>query len=197
MRLHLFYHVWMVHHWRDIVREHVRILNDSGLSAHAGIHIGAIGAGRDLPGLIEIVRSVSQEIHYFGDNAEQYEFPTLDMLRAHCEKQDGLVCYFHTKGVSHLEDPNDTYRDWLATMNEHVLKNWLRCVNALDHGCDVAGCRFKLGEKELPYFAGNFWWAKNSYIRDLPPIEHHSRFEAEIWAFKNDPKSFDIPVKPL
>jgi hypothetical protein len=39
-------------------------------------------------------------------------------------------------------------------------------------------------EGQKPYIAGNFWWAKSSYIKQLPFPEflpHHTRYDCELW----------------
>jgi hypothetical protein len=37
-----------------------------------------------------------------------------------------------------------------------------------------------------PYFAGNFWWAKSSHVRELgEPVREH-RYQAETWIGKRE-----------
>jgi hypothetical protein len=76
----------------------------------------------------------------------------------------------------------------------HCVTNWKKCVADLDAGAEAVGCHWMQG---LPgnqnIFAGNFWWAKASYLRTLPSIFEReriqksgikhvdSRYEAEVW----------------
>jgi hypothetical protein len=89
-------------------------------------------------------------------------------------KQDFNVCYIHTKGATstlrHLNGSNPlqfkNYYYWRQYMNWGVLQNWKACVYALETGFDVAGVNYY--ENPSRHYSGNFWWAKSSYIKNLP-----------------------------
>ena len=196
MKRHVFIHVWCVNHWREVVTELLDVISASGLSTNSHIHFGVIGTTLDAMEIVDMSGHLYASIDSFGENPEQYEFPTLEMLRAHCATNNGPVCYIHSKGVS---IPRNRQHDlWRAIMADAVLWGWQTCIAALKAGHDTAGHRF-LQDAETPYphYAGNFWWATGEYIRTLPPISRLTRYEAEVWLFKNNPKAFAMNGGPL
>lgn len=195
MKLALFYHVWCTNHWKEIVQEQIALIVESGLAQNAKIFIGVIGTWHNIVEIADIIDGLDAHVIGHGEDPEQFEFPTLEVLRLYAASHDGYVCYIHSKGVSHQK--NELHDWWRATMNEGVLTGWSECVMALDAGYDVAGCRFKHTVHELNYFAGNFWWATCEHIRKLPDFTHSSRYEAEVWVVNGSPKEFHIPVDRL
>lgn len=197
MRLAVFYHVWCSNHWREVVEEQLKALRESGLTEVASVSIGVIGEPLAHREVWDMAKIKNVSIWLLGDDPTQYEFPTLDRLREHAAVNDGAVCYIHSKGVS---VPRNNLHDWWReTMMNGVIRNWRECVAALEAGSDVAGCKFTHSvHGDLPYFAGNFWWAKCSHIRTLPPFARPHRYEAERWVCGNNPVEFHIPVsRPL
>lgn len=71
---------------------------------------------------------------------------------------------------------------------------WKVAVNSL-HQYDTYGC-YRLPPPPMAYYlyAGNFWWARSSYLRTLPPFDHSrmagDRFFAEEWLYRGNPKDF-------
>jgi hypothetical protein len=75
----------------------------------------------------------------------------------------------------------------------------------LDEGYDMCGASF-LNRPPHPYYAGNFYWAKSSYIKRcrklidpkennfVPQFEEqpHLRFDVECWNGSGNPKYFDL-----
>ena len=51
-------------------------------------------------------------------------------------------------------------------MSWGVIKNWRKCIDALNVGYDVAGVNYFT--KPAKHFSGNFWWANSEYIKTLP-----------------------------
>jgi hypothetical protein len=46
--------------------------------------------------------------------------------------------------------------------------------------------------EQVPFFAGNFWWARASYLRTLEPPLEESRWQAETWVSLGEPKVYDV-----
>lgn len=183
----VFYHAWIPSSDRiAVVREQLTALNDSGLTdAAAEIHIGV---NQDcLFGVIDLFPSKAT-VHAYKD-LHQGEMPTMLTLQEWVPGHSGWnVCYHHTKGISQANDSKAVARH---CMTEGVIANWRRCIADLDSGCDAVGCHWLYWPKnsvprEHRLFGGNFWWAKQEYLAQLPPLRlkvHESGrfFEGEIW----------------
>jgi hypothetical protein len=76
-------------------------------------------------------------------------------------------------------------------MERHCIHDWRKCVAALVSGADAAGAHWLTPEKypgyvKSPFFGGNFWWAKASFLLTLPPIKSNADcrddfYLAESW----------------
>jgi hypothetical protein len=65
-------------------------------------------------------------------------------------------------------------------MENVVLHNWRRCVADMDAGADAVGAHWLTREKYgaivnpehggTPFFGGVFYWAKASFLAQLPPL---------------------------
>lgn len=90
------------------------------------------------------------------------------------EHKDWIVCFFHNKGVTH---PGDAWnRVWRLCMERHVIKNWKRCVTDLESGCDTVGAHWLTKEQfggvvTFPFWGGMFFWAKASFLAELPALK--------------------------
>lgn len=182
----VFYHVWIPKKqsmW--IVREQINAIKESGLdSAASEIHIG-VNRGYEYD--VSSIAPEKSHIHSYVDQ-RLGEMPTMFDLQSWLPNHDEwYVCYHHTKGISSSIDKSVARR----CMTEGVITNWKRCVSDLDSGCDAVGCHWlywpkNAVPKEHRLFGGNFWWAKASYLLQLPPLRlkaHESGrfFEGEIW----------------
>ncbi len=122
------------------------------------------------------------------------EVPTInfihDWLIAH---PSHYVMYHHMKGLSC--PPGSHYHSlrehWRWCMQTHVVERWRECVDVLDQGYEVCGAHFVTpsqypGNGHVPFMAGNFWWAKASFLSTLPRLDptghlEGGRYEAEAW----------------
>ena len=109
--------------------------------------------------------------------------------------EDWYVLWFHSKGAT--KPPGDPLATrWRQCMTRHCIFNWRKCVSALDGGYDVAGAHYMHPPATPPgqhIMAGNFWFAKASFLLNLPSIMKRerikqsgidaleSRFESEVW----------------
>lgn len=110
------------------------------------------------------------------------ETATIRVLHDWAKHHPGhLVCYHHTKGVSH---PNDLYRNWRLCMQNAVITNWELCCLDLQRGYDTVGAHW-FRFKDQNYWGGNFWWATTEYLAGLPEVrDGHTggkAYEAEVW----------------
>lgn len=164
-------------------------LKHSGLLAAAdSVFVGVNGDEHDL---VQVFRFAPAKVRMenWGISARS-ELPTLHHLQQWLPgHEDWYVCYFHAKGVTHAH--NDLCIAWRRCMEQPVIQNWRQCVKDLDHGCDSVGVhwltREQYGPQVLTFFwGGNFWWAKASFLAELPPLKPTSLcreddFSAETW----------------
>ncbi len=117
--------------------------------------------------------------------------PTVNALRSWClGHPDWLVCFFHTKGVTHPGDRLSVL--WRGCMERHVLLNWRACVFELTHNnCDTVGAHWLTKEKygnmvTFPFWGGQFFWAKSNFLATLPELPNEPKtrddwFLSENW----------------
>ncbi len=131
------------------------------------------------------------------------EFPTLKVLYEWLPgHEDWLVCYHHIKGLSW---PRDHCARWRRCMTNAVIGNWMECTKALENGYDLAGAHWVTPERygwivgnTQRYFGGSFWWARGSYLRELPPLPSPQLgmkyYGGEVWIgqSKHRPKVRDL-----
>lgn len=116
------------------------------------------------------------------DTAKEFEFDTLKTLYEEATAYE-FVGYFHTKGAV-MQSPNTHL--WRNLMNFYTLQLAEATINKLeaeDHDFDGAIGTNGLSPQK-PFIAGNFWWARSSYIRKLPfpsLMPHHTRYDCELW----------------
>ena len=166
----------------DLMAAQMGALEKSRLADAGEIHIGVNGPDHDTASLFAPAGAI---LHAHGSMATT-EIPTLALLRqwlsAH---RDWYVCYHHMKGVTH--PPFDA--KWRWNMERHVIWSWRECVAALEAGYDACGCHWLTPRDhpnmvKSPFFGGNFWWARASYLLTLPPLPPplwENRYLAETW----------------
>lgn len=183
-----------MNHWREVVEDQIQ-----KLSVFPKIIVGVLG---DEP--LELPDNF--EIAYRSPNFNQFEYPTLNLLWQHCQSQPGFSMYLHTKGVSHSPENWKKIGGWwesLGVQDQHRfqrnLKEWRNymeygvitrradCLKAMKNGAEVCGSSY---QSFLPHFQGNFWWARNQYVKSLESPEEFQtkkgspkapRAAAEFW----------------
>lgn len=190
-----FVHAAAMGEWRQVLGEHLEAIRGSGLY--------------DRCDRVEVCES-----HDPGD----FEYPTLTRLYGHAAGSDGCCFYTHLKGVSKTQDHWEAHkefyrrfaglesrdallrreRSWRKYMEHFVVGRHAECVALLrDH--DLVGVEWR--DRPFPHFSGNFWWARNDYVRGLPsPLDFRDahagyrddmgsdRSLAEFWVGSGAPK---------
>lgn len=195
-------------HSFDILREQMEALNKSGLAAAAKqIHIGINGGSEDG---IKVSKWVPEKsVLYVHGTDSRSELPTFFVLRcwlpAH---REWAVFYHHSKGVT---QPYDEFHHLhRRTMEKACVWNWKQCVEDLELGYDAVGVNLvhpiKRPVMRGRFFAGNFWWARASYLMALPPLPEKirswstpERCRAEMWvgSFRGEPRFMDYERSEL
>lgn len=190
--IHIFWHICTVNHWRTVVEEQLARLKSSGLyQAAESIRCCVVGSEKFVP------EDKKLQVIYRHDDRRKWEWPTLAAMRDFCLKApDTKILYFHTKGIS-LKGRADAITparvirstDWRYLMEYFLIDRFQVCVDLLNR-VDVCGVNFRGGGGKnvwlyrTPHFAGNFWWAKGSFIAGLPAVTPELaevRTEAEFW----------------
>lgn len=194
-----FIHVFMVNHWQELLVNQLKLMKKSGLlKASESITVIPIGSNAtgyvyDLDNILSRFGRKKFNAFYGYPDGSVGEIITLTEVKckAAVAKEEEYMFYIHLKGVTSEHICGQPIRDWRNLMEYFVLERWKDCVSALDNGFDICGVNWH--ENPWPHFSGNFWWAKASYIKSLPPISgymardfniHDRRVKAESWIGK-------------
>lgn len=201
MRIIGFYHILMSNHFLQIVNEQVSLIVASGLYNNCeNIHIGALGSAEDLEEVKKVIKPYKKFlISYHSPQIEEYEFPTLNLLKnmSDTEPNPFTAFYIHTKGASFSVDHAKGYNGgnyWRGSMNYYNITNWRSAASHIqDLGFETAGTKIRgswlakdsvhwkkyhqtyldRGEWRFEYplhYSGNFFWCSSEYIKRLPSI---------------------------
>lgn len=170
-----------------VMHEQVKLLQSSGLAdAASEITIGC--GGNTIAAIVcESMAPRKAQVMLLGD--AQSELPTLALLRQWLPgHEDYCVCYFHAKGATHPQDPLPTA--WRRCQDKHVIRNWRRCVSDLDSGADAVGCHWLTPQQyptlvKSPFFGGNYWWARASFLQKLPEIPDYAQTREDFFIAEN------------
>lgn len=199
---HLFYHVAMMNNYEEVFQEQIQTLQKSQILSNIIFHINFVGPQKNKKRLLKYIKELDSKYNikiYTYEKLEDYEFSTLNLLkRSTFQGTRNIVGYIHTKGVS---KPDDTGRiEWRKRMMKDCILKWRECFELLNYH-DICGRNWKTNlikrftSNSYGRYAGNFWWATESYIRTLPnPLKFKKeRFLAEIWIGMSSraPKLFD------
>lgn len=179
----------------SIVIDQMRQARESGLLESANEFHAGINGGFESAILASMIFPSTARIKLHGLQCRN-ECRTILMLEKWLTgHEDWYVLYFHSKGATHPEGDSQTAA-WRGCMMRNAVINWRTCVGDLDAGFDSVGSHWMTGEQTPPgqsIWAGNFWWAKASFLATLPSImlrdriklsgidSIESRFEAEVW----------------
>lgn len=176
----------------EVLHEQTRLLGQSGLhDACDQFIIGVNGAEEEAERIRAGVGPKAQVVAHPPEKWSSGECPTLQYLGEWVLGfPDHYVLYLHMKGVTHARNSpgHRMWKEWRHAMQDVCVRQWPRCVAWLDNGYESVGTRW-MDQSNGSYWAGNFWWAKASFLATLPPIkpEGHlqgGRFEAEVWIGK-------------
>lgn len=199
------YHIYCDTQWQSMVADQIASLKSSGLLERTTkLYVSCITMhDGDLEEIKRIIDSPKLEIIAHYETPLKYEYPALDFIRMKSEQENCLFYYFHTKGITYqaLETGDKAFirfkrniEAWRKMMEYFLFNKWRVAVNTLCQGYDTYGS-YRLPPPPHPYYlyAGNFWWARSKYIKQLPTFDLENikeRFFAEEWLYKAQPKDF-------
>jgi hypothetical protein len=177
-------HVATIGDWKQILQDQMETIYKSGLHSLCRLNLCKVGP-----------ETSDQDWSLEKPHLEEFEYPTLAKLYERSHDLQGVSFYVHLKGVSktpeHWSVNHKFYHDfaglkdleslqrnewhWRKYMEYFVLEQHSICFKTLENH-DVCGVQWR--QKPFPHFSGNFWWARNDYLRRLEhPYDFRSKHE--------------------
>jgi len=164
-----------------VVCEQMDMLHMSGLLNEADKFVVGLNGGVETGNIANLLIPSKAEVvlHGLQSKSENLTLVLLEnWLKTIPEGEEWYVLYFHAKGATHK--PNDEMRGpWRTCMMHHLITNWRQCVSDL-HGVESVGCHWCVPPRTPAtqyYWAGNFWWARSSFLKTLPSIYERQRIK--------------------
>jgi hypothetical protein len=214
MKIKVFSHALDINGNIGITLEQTKLLEETGLIDAAEINM-MLHYNESLFRWLQVRWKDKGNINYktFGPEFQQwYEGTTILHIQDLVQSTDEefYVCYMHHKGIS------SNHHEWRRYMQYWNIEKWKECIQHLDEGYDTCGASFLTADSPsltcgpYPIYAGNFWWAKASYLRKCrilkTPEENnfqpqfigqpHHRFDYECWHGSGNPKAYDMHPGP-
>ena len=201
------YHIFCINNWEILVQDQILELKKSGLmNITEKLYVSCI---------ISDFSDVEKIKEYIGDKCcfinitfdkSVYEYPAIEFIYQKAKHEVFFVYYFHTKGVSlganssaypisNISRLKENAKAWRKMMEYFIFEKYNVALNALKE-YDTFGCYYREvqhGSALLKYYAGNFWWSKAEYIRQIPPLskeQYADRYGAENWLCQGPCKKF-------
>lgn len=162
-------------HWRPIVREQLASLARVGLRRVLATHVGE-GESWLLDEAARQELDLTLCEHH--DDVRQWECPAIRLIERLARTADTPILYLHSKGVSHpLTEP--VWHEWRRLMQRELVERWFEHLPRLETH-DAVGVNWW---KKKTHFSGNFWLARPSWLRRLPPFDRYyrDRYSCERW----------------
>lgn len=172
-----------------LMGQQMETLNNSGLLAAANHLFVCVNGNGENRVAARCLAPVKAQFVEHGAKAESL-LPTVNALRLWCiANPDAMVCFWHIKGVSHPWD--GLTMNWRLCMEKFVIRQWSRCVADLNLGCESVGAHWLTPERyyglvKYPFWGGQFFWAKASFLAELPELPNAPKcrddwFLSENW----------------
>lgn len=182
------YHIGAILGWKEIVAEQAVRIRSSGLldkTEKILIGISCASDGMDTSWINMMLDG--KAVFNLNKSACVHEYVTLKMLHEFVKEndEDFKVWYIHTKGVI------SGAKGHRLAMEGAVLDHHELCSAILDEK-DTCGAYLRPAGKfgtNYNHYAGNFWWARSSYLKTLPEIgslDRTDRVYSEYWIGMGD-----------
>jgi hypothetical protein len=193
----IFFHVYLKSGYSRILIDKFKKFKNSGLYASTNkIYLTLFGDVETSSEFLNDLKDMYPKIE-FGviTNASFNNEPdTLNLMlkKANEYETNTPMLYLHTKGLSHTHpDTKRNVEAWVRYLDLYVIKEWERCVKALENN-DAAGGFYV---EEPKHFQGNFWWANSDYLKSLPKITAENYAElnrGEFWILSQTDKVYPL-----
>lgn len=204
MKIAIFYHLYQVNNWRNILDEQInKVCSSSLYSAIDLFHIG-INGNEDLPYSLPKIKTKQ-------NNLQNSEADTLYSLWEYATSNpEAKILYFYNKGVTHFNHDARFYNtnSWRLYLEYFNIIKWKECIHKLKL-YDTVGTEFvtesnywdskhNWRQESNWHYSGNFWWANASYVKNLDPYyvysdaENNIRNRCEFWLGTNKPNYYNF-----
>lgn len=193
-----YYHVYAADpSWRPIVDEHLDAVSASGLDGIVGpIRLGIVGPPAERRRVIAHMAERTR-VTVVAEAVRGWEQLTLTRIVETLEGAETVI-YAHTKGVTDPTDEVSVF--WRRQMTRVVISEWRARLGELS-GYESAGAFLNDENEDQPpgvaIYGGNFWWARSSLLRRLPPPRMDDRWGAEGWLGMVPHAMLDLMEWPL
>lgn len=135
----------------------------------------------DLEWLNETCKKYNEDIKILQVNENYVEHESIKLVKKIGDENDGFTLYFHTKGCANNASLKKSVLSWDELMSYITIDRWNDCIKKLEN-YNCIGANFIMGAMPK-HFSGNFWWARNDYIKKLQRVDHPNtwRFHYEFW----------------
>jgi hypothetical protein len=198
VKIRHYYHCYAAGAWSAPARDHFTALGRAGLDDTVTT-VGLIGPDRDRAMARERITELSAkwalpQPRAWAEAEHGWEQLTLQVIWEDARNSGGeyAVLYMHTKGAA---NDLDSSASWRRSMTRALVNGWEENVGHLERGYDAVGSHWVKSPEwpeQEPFFAGNFWWARASYLRTLEPPLNETRWQAETWLSLGKPKVHDL-----
>jgi hypothetical protein len=174
-------------HSAPIMQDQMAALRESGLLSASKCMFVGVNGDKSNDTLATSLAPTDANIIWHGPDARS-ELTTLCVLHNWATrinqtepKDDWLVFYHHIKGATRVEP---FWRTWRKCMEGACVWDWKRCVHDLMNGAESVGAHWIIPEvwgpsqmkgTTTPYWGGNFWWARASFLATLPTPQTNAR----------------------
>ena len=194
----------------DITLEQIELLKNTGLLEKSEL---ILCTHYDSKNYDDLVQNLGYSYKHFDESYKDwYEYTTCLELQKECNEstEEFYALYIHNKG-SYTQTVGNY--NWRKYMEYFCIEKWKECVEKLDEGYELVGAAYLDNAQEdenAHYFAGNFFWARSSYIKrchqlksppevefkSQMPNQPHLRFDLEPWHASGNPKWFEMHPGP-
>jgi len=137
-----------------------------------------------------------KEYNLIDNNANDYEYPTLEKLYDFAQKNDRNICYVHSKGINYnIKQKNECLEDWRKYMLYFLLEKYETCIEKLKLN-DT--CGVDLRTEPVLHYSGGMWWANSNYLkkichpRQAPDAIGSYRHKNEFWICSENGNHFSL-----
>ena len=177
----IYFHCFAAGQWQTPTEEFLDAFIDSGLCETAGnrLHLGLVGSYSERGEALRYVEGRVRRTQVVAEADAGWEQLTLEAMR---QKPVGdHIGYFHTKGAAIVDEWQDA---WRRSMFLSLVTEWEQCIPWLEE-YDTVGDHWLLPSagmpQRYPFYGGNCWWARRSYLERLNRPETTTRYDAEAW----------------
>jgi len=186
MTNNIFFHLFSINDALDRFNKTYKKITRSGLIDHIdNIYVNCVGELKNHNH--RTIKNYDKVFSLIG-TYDKSEAETMDLLRNFCiDNPDGKTLYLHAKGcwkicngktINSIQNPL-AIQGWVDCMEYFLIEEYNNCLSILED-YDTCGCFLRTNRKVPPHYSGNFWWARNSYIAQLPRCKRKTRWSPEI-----------------